>query len=517
MEVKLSEQFLSDVLGLRSSLQQKCWDMLAVIQRGDGKTIRQQSTPGWRLHQLETSPFTSISVDMNYRMLCKLEGQIFRACRVVKHDLADAARVNRNDAFDTPYAIDNNKIEPRDVFASLTSMGLSEEHVRPFKGVTTEEEFIESLAQVDNDLQTYALALYETAGDVIPRSKYTVFDMGNTFELALQASMEQWELYLHPSQQYLVELPVHDRVSVGGSAGTGKTVCAWYRAQHLAQQGYKIGFICPNKSIFEVSQQMLASLLQSADSSSYFLIPNSADDIIQLANEVDHIIVDEAQELPPTWLLDIGRSLSTDSTGMTLFYDLNQLSGNVAPGDTRRINHKLDAWHSTLLAITRLTNMGLHINYRNSREIAEYYQETLAPFLPDKLQASVPLFGAGEVVVEAINDRRELGVRIARVVRALQDDYADNEIGLIFNSYLKEDMHRLLDEIRTFGIETTKDVRNKTMILAVAPRAAKGHERKAIVFCTPPMGRSTRKWGQAINVYIALTRARDRLVVLQSS
>ncbi len=517
MEVRLSEEFISDLSRLSSNLRQKSWNMLATIRRGDAKSIRSGSAAGWRLHQLKSSPFISISVDMNYRILCKLEGQAFRACRVVKHDLADATRINRNDSVDTPYVLDETKIEAKDVYDSLVSMGLSEEYAKPFMGVTNEEEFEDVLGQVDQHLQTYALGLYETSGIIVPRSKYTLFDTNKDFEDVLKGSMEQWEFYLHPSQQNIVELPVNFRISVSGPAGTGKTVCAWYRAQHLALQEYSIGFVCPNNRVLEVSRHMLESLLRSAGKDCYFLVPNSPNDIVQLAEEVDHVVVDEGQELATSWFSVLGKTLTEKRNGMTLFYDLNQLGGNIQAGDTRRIKDRLDTWYSSLNSIPQLGYMGLHINYRNSREIAEYYREALAEFLPDSIQAGIPSFAAGEVVVETVNDRRELGFRVARVVQALQKDYLDGEIGLIFNSYVREEIPRILDDLRTFDIKVTNDIQNNDMILSASPRDIKGHERKAIVFCTPPIDQSTKRWGHAINVYVALTRARDRLVVLQSS
>lgn len=517
MEVRLSEEFIQDLLGLRSNLQQKCWNLLAEITRKDAKSIRFQANPGWRLHQLNSSPFTSISVDMNYRMLCKLEGQLFRVCRVVKHDLADAAHINRNDGLDVPYVLDTAKIEAKDVYGSLVSMGLPEEYVRPFEGVVDEKGFIETLDQVDKYLQTYALGLYETTGLTIPRSKYTFFDGDNEFEAALGGSSEQWELYLHPSQQYIVELPVNYRLSVCGSAGTGKTVCAWYRIQHLARQGHSVGFVCPNKKIFEVSRHKIESLLESIETECYFLVPNSSYDIIQFAEEVEHIVVDEGQEFATNWFTDIGHKLTGNSTGITLFYDLNQLGGNIKAGDTRHLKHRLDTWHSRLNSIPGLGNMGFYINYRNSKEISEYYQKALIKFLPSNISLGSPLFKAGEVVVETVSHRQELGLRIASSIQALQRDYNDGEIGIIFNSYGRIETSRILRELRTFGIKTTTDIRSKNMILTASPRDIKGHERKAIIFCSPPMEQSTKKWGQAINVYVALSRARDRLIILESS
>ena len=216
MEVRLSEEFISDLRRLSSSLQQKCWNILSATHKEDAKSIRMKAVPGWRMHKLQSSPFTSISVDMNFRMLCKLDGQTFRACRAVKHDLADAAYINRNDSIDSPYALDDARIVAKDVYDALVSIGLPPDQVMPFKGVDDEDGFIEALGQVDEHLKTYALALYETTGIVVSRSRYTFFDVGSDFESVLQGSMESWELYLHPSQRYIVELPSSYRFAVGG-------------------------------------------------------------------------------------------------------------------------------------------------------------------------------------------------------------------------------------------------------------------------------------------------------------
>ena len=516
MEVRLSEEFISDLRRLSSSLQQKCWSILSAIRKEDSKSIRAKAVPGWRMHKLQSSPFTSISVDMNFRLLCKVDGQIFRACRVVKHDLADVAYINRNDRIDAPYILDDAKIIAKDVYDALVSIGLPPDQVMPFKEVDDEDEFINALGQVDEHLQTYALALYEMTGIVVPRSRYTLFDTGRDFESVLRGSMESWELYLHPSQRYIVELPINYKFSVEGVAGTGKTVCAWYRTQHLAAQGHSVGFVCPNEKIFKVSRNVLESLLRSGDKDCLFLIPHSSNDIIELSEVVEHIVVDEGQELAHTWLADLGSALAKGNTGLTLFYDLNQIGGHIKPGDTSRLRKRLSYWQSKLNSFPDLGRMRLSINYRNSKEIAEYWQETLVDFLPEHMSASIPIFGAGKVVVETIPDRQEMALHVARVIHTLQKDYDDGEIGIIFNSYVREDMARTLRELGSFGIRTTKDVQNRRMILSASPRDVKGHERKAIVFCTPPIERSTKKWGKAIDAYVALTRARDRLVVLQS-
>lgn len=49
----------------------------------------------------------------------------------------------------------------------------------------------------------------------------------------LEAPLDQWRVFLHPSQQYLVERNWNGPVRVLGGAGTGKTVVAMHRARWL--------------------------------------------------------------------------------------------------------------------------------------------------------------------------------------------------------------------------------------------------------------------------------------------
>ncbi|HYD49559.1 MAG TPA: UvrD-helicase domain-containing protein [Terriglobales bacterium] len=50
----------------------------------------------------------------------------------------------------------------------------------------------------------------------------------------LNAPLEKWRIFLHPSQRKLVEMNANGPVRVLGSAGTGKTVVLMHRARHLA-------------------------------------------------------------------------------------------------------------------------------------------------------------------------------------------------------------------------------------------------------------------------------------------
>jgi superfamily I DNA/RNA helicase/mRNA-degrading endonuclease RelE of RelBE toxin-antitoxin system len=52
----------------------------------------------------------------------------------------------------------------------------------------------------------------------------------------LNAPLEQWRVFLHPSQRKLVQMNANGPVRVLGGAGTGKTVVLMHRANHLASR-----------------------------------------------------------------------------------------------------------------------------------------------------------------------------------------------------------------------------------------------------------------------------------------
>jgi superfamily I DNA/RNA helicase/mRNA-degrading endonuclease RelE of RelBE toxin-antitoxin system len=52
----------------------------------------------------------------------------------------------------------------------------------------------------------------------------------------LQASFEEWRLFLHPYQKKLVQWQTKGPMNINGAAGTGKTVALMHRAVHLANR-----------------------------------------------------------------------------------------------------------------------------------------------------------------------------------------------------------------------------------------------------------------------------------------
>lgn len=78
---------------------------------------------------------------------------------------------------------------------------------------------------------------FETAlGRDESRARFVVADDETALQHMLDAPLEQWRVFLHPSQRRLVERHWNGPVRVLGGAGTGKTVVAMHRARWLARQ-----------------------------------------------------------------------------------------------------------------------------------------------------------------------------------------------------------------------------------------------------------------------------------------
>jgi len=97
------------------------------------------------------------------------------------------------------------------------------------------------------------------------RSDYSLMSLApvedpQAFLALLDATIEDWMVYLHPSQLGAVRRPVRGPSRVRGGAGTGKTVVALHRARHLADEtGGTILFTTFVNTLPRVWKQLLAA------------------------------------------------------------------------------------------------------------------------------------------------------------------------------------------------------------------------------------------------------------------
>ena len=101
------------------------------------------------------------------------------------------------------------------------------------------------------------------------KQHFFVVENDEALEAMLDAPLEKWRVFLHPSQRQLVERQWNGPVRVLGGAGTGKTVVAMHRAAYLAKSVFtaetdRILFTTFTKNLAEDISQNLDKLLDGA-------------------------------------------------------------------------------------------------------------------------------------------------------------------------------------------------------------------------------------------------------------
>ena len=98
-------------------------------------------------------------------------------------------------------------------------------------GDTYEQLVAEREAPAEVDTGDFAAALERAES----RARFVVVEDDLALEAMLNAPLEHWRVFLHPSQRRLVERHWNGPVRALGGAGTGKTVAAMHRARWLAR------------------------------------------------------------------------------------------------------------------------------------------------------------------------------------------------------------------------------------------------------------------------------------------
>jgi len=131
-----------------------------------------------------------------------------------------------------------------------------------FDEVMNDRLAVESIA---SDTETVDLSDYKAALDrASSRGQFVVVDDGSELQKMLNAPLQQWRVFLHPSQRKMANGVKNGPVRVLGGAGTGKTVVAMHRAKWLAnnvtQDGRKVLFTTFTKNLAMDIKENLRSI-----------------------------------------------------------------------------------------------------------------------------------------------------------------------------------------------------------------------------------------------------------------
>lgn len=137
----------------------------------------------------------------------------------------------------------------------LLSLGVPESWLPTLRSVSTDDHLLVVCEKLPEDVAERLLSL--VAGEFVTppaplapdrpaiesadtRRRFFVVEDAEGLTAALEAPMDRWIAFLHPSQRELVEKTWNGPAKVSGSAGTGKTVVAMHRARHLARSGERV-------------------------------------------------------------------------------------------------------------------------------------------------------------------------------------------------------------------------------------------------------------------------------------
>jgi hypothetical protein len=240
---------------------------------------------------------------------------------------------------------------------------------------------------------------------------------------------------------------------------------------------------------------------------------NPTDVRCMLEEGVNEFVIDEAQDLPPTLFEQFTRTGPGREVGLCLFFDLNQTNAlRVAPTKEAEERQRLT---NSLMRIPHVQSIHLAINYRNSREIAEHVRERLRDQLPWTYRGEAPAFECGEVAVLTAANEGDLLASVLKSVAALRREFAPGEIAVLWCGGVAGSWRRLLHALEGSALPVSSHVDATGRILVNTAIKVKGHERRAVIAVVRPGDRPS-KFKHAIATYIGLTRARDRVVVIET-
>ena len=122
---------------------------------------------------------------------------------------------------------------PRDASENLEYIA----HDLPYEEVLELYRSTLAPAQTSGDAATTpAITIAEALDNDVSKGSFHVVEGEEELMRILDAPLEKWRVFLHPSQRKLVEKTFSGPARVLGGAGTGKTVVAMHRAHRLASE-----------------------------------------------------------------------------------------------------------------------------------------------------------------------------------------------------------------------------------------------------------------------------------------
>ena len=365
-------------------------------------------------------------------------------------------------------------------------------------------------------------------------------------------------------QEKVRNFSVNGHALIRGVAGSGKSLILRDRALTLAQKFDRILVLSYNRFMNLWLDENIANVQASTFHSwAYTLghtyeddqVPDNRKDIIALAEasgfQYDAILIDEAQDFYDEWFQALLTVLNPDTQSLFFVYDNTQS----IYGQAHR--RKSDwTWKALGIDVAGRSQV-FDINYRNSPEILNTAWHVIAPALEqaqmpvgrrerDKNGKVVKTPPIGTIIEPRTQPSRSSGIKplllhvkrsematmTAQQVKLALDSHPDSSIGILCHPNLPgyATLHAAISrELTALNVthvapQSSQDRRQNVVrrpsVLVDSWTAVKGLEFDAVILvgvdAMPDPKEGDRAFETQASLYVAMTRARDHLVLLYS-
>jgi superfamily I DNA/RNA helicase len=376
-------------------------------------------------------------------------------------------------------------------------------------------------------------------------------------------NQRQERINLDQEQKTVEKMPLEAQCMARGVAGSGKSLLLRTRVQKLREKGFTdILVLCYNRF-------MKGWLIREVGSSSTFHSwaystlkynyqwdddPETRRQVIDLARKFGRrqkrfnaILVDEAQDFYDEWFQSLLEIINPNTNSFFFVYDNTQ--SVYGKGHRAKRNFK---WRDLGLDIQGKNSQVLDLNYRNSPEILEIAWQYIKPAL-DKANLEVGrrtydqrgrVKNTPEIweIVEPLKNpsrssriqpmlvdvsSREVPSTVAEEVNLALDSCPESSIGILThpnNKDIRQEIHQELTELGiehhapTHSRERDTNVVHRPCVLVDSWNAVKGVEFDAVIIVgadwVTDYADIDEDFEEKAGLYVAMTRARDHLVIL---
>jgi len=241
MELKLTRDFLDSLSVLNKTEQKRTRETIFSIKN-------QNTKAGLRLHKIEhpSNKIFSYSVNEDIRLISHQIKNSITILFVGHHDesynwISKRKFIDSNideitiistkelsNEIENPLANELHKIKTisDDVFIELNKINDDNEVI----------EFISNQPQNIQDLLLSHIVNKSKTHTVTPNHFIKVINDDFELENALKYPLEQWRIFLHPSQEEIIQRSINDSLFITGCPGTGKTVCLIHKIKKFEKQ-----------------------------------------------------------------------------------------------------------------------------------------------------------------------------------------------------------------------------------------------------------------------------------------